>query len=68
MAQGLTLNLSMQRGEGLIPGQAAKTPHALQPKKKKKSIKQKQYCSKIKEDFKNGLHQKKKKKHKKVQK
>ena len=45
----------------MIPGQAAKIPHASQPKEKK-GIKQKQYCSKVKEDFKNGLHLKKKKK------
>ena len=44
-------------GEGLIPGQGAKIPHALCPKNQ--SIKQKQYCNKFNKDFKNGPHQKK---------
>ena len=52
---------SEARSAGLIPGQEAKNPHALQtptPSKKKKIIKQKQYCNKFNIDFKNGLHQK----------
>ena len=47
---------------GPIPGQGAKNPHALRPKK----IKQKQYCNKLNKDFLNGLHQKKEKKEKLV--
>ena len=51
-------------GVGSIPGQESKFPHALQPKKKKKthSIKQKQYCNKFNKYFKNHPHQKKKSK------
>ena len=45
-------------GMGSIPGRGAKIPHALGPKKQ--NIKQKQYCNKFNEDFKNGPHQKKK--------
>ena len=45
-------------GEGSIPGQGAKIPHASWPKKQ--NIKQKQFCNKFNKDFKNGLHQKKK--------
>ena len=50
-------------GSDLIPGQRAKIPQALRPKKKKKNqnIKQKQYCNRFNKDFKNGPHQKKKK-------
>ena len=44
-------------GEGLIPGLGAKIPHASWPKKQ--NIKQKQYCNKFNNDFKNGSHQKK---------
>ena len=44
--------LSNVEGEGLIPGQRAKVPHANQ------NIKQKQYCNKFNKDFKNGPHQK----------
>ena len=47
-------------GSDLIPGQRAKIPQALRPKKK--NIKQKQYCNRFNKDFKNGPHQKKKKK------
>ena len=36
-------------GAGLIPGQGAKIPHALQPKKQ--NIKQKQYCNRFNKDF-----------------
>ena len=43
-------------GAGLIPGRVAKIPHALGPKNQ--NIKQKQYCNKFNEDFKNGPHQK----------
>ena len=39
-------------GEGSIPGQGAKIPHASWPKKQ--SIKQKKYCNKFNKDFKNG--------------
>ena len=47
-------------GVGSIPGQGAKL-HALQPKKKKKqSIKQKQYCNNLKKYFKSHPNQKKK--------
>ena len=45
-------------GEGSIPGQGAKIPHASWPKNQ--NIKQKQFCNKFNKDFKNGLHQKKK--------
>ena len=41
---------------GSIPGQGAKMPQ------KNQNIKQKQYCNKFSRDFKNGPHQKKKKK------
>ena len=48
---------SSSRNTGLIPGQRAKTPPALQPIKQ--NIKQKQYCNKFnKKDFKNGPHKK----------
>ena len=46
-------------GVDLIPGWGAKIPHALGPKNQ--NLKQKQYCSRFKKDFKNGPHQKKKK-------
>ena len=49
----------MQGGAGLIPGQGTKIPHA--PGSRNESVKQKQYCSKFNEDFKNGPHRKKKK-------
>ena len=39
---------------GLIPDQEAKTPLALWPKNK--NIKQKQYCNKFNNDFKNSPH------------
>ena len=45
---------------GSIPGQGAKILHASQPKNQ--NIKEKQYCNKFNEDFKNGPHPKKKKK------
>ena len=47
-------------GEGLIPDWGAKVPHDLRPKNQ--NIKQKEYCNKFNKDFKNGPHQKKKKK------
>ena len=47
-------------GVGLIPGQGAEIPDALWPKNQ--NIKQKQCCNKLNRDFKNGPHQKKKKK------
>ena len=40
-----------------MPGQGAKTPHALQPKNQ--NIKHKQYCYKFNKDFKTGPHKKK---------
>ena len=49
---------SNARDSGLIPGQAAKIPHALRPKKQ--NIRQEQYCLKFNKDFKNGPHQKNK--------
>ena len=54
----LRLCLPMQ-GARLNPSQGARIPHALRPKSK--SMKQKQYCNKFNEDFKNGPHPKKKK-------
>ena len=45
-------------GVGLIPAWGAKIPHASRPKNQ--NIKQKQYCKKFIEDFKNGPRQKKK--------
>ena len=50
----------MQGVEGSIPDWGAKIPHAWQPKNQ--NIKQKQHCNKFNNDFKNGPHQKKKKK------
>ena len=43
-------------GEGSIPGQGAKIPHASWLKNQ--NIKKKQYCNKFNKDFKNDLHQK----------
>ena len=40
-------------GEGFIPGQEAKIPHALHPKTKTEK-----YCNKFKKDFLNGPYQK----------
>ena len=56
VVQWLKLHLSMQGGEGSIPGQGVKIPHALGPKNQ--NIKQKQYCNKFNKDFLNGPHQK----------
>ena len=42
---------------GSVPGQGAEIPHALWPKNQ--NVKQKQYCNKYNEDFKNGPHQNK---------
>ena len=47
-ARVINTMLSNVGGEGLIPGQRAKIPHANQ------NIKQKQYCKKFNKDFKNG--------------
>ena len=44
-------------GVGSISGQGTKIPHASQPKNQ--NIKQKEYCNKFNEDFKNGPHKKK---------
>ena len=41
-------------GVGLNPGPEDKIPHTLRPKTQ--NIKQKQYCNKFNEDFKNGPH------------
>ena len=46
-------------GAGSIHCQGAKIPHGSGPKLQ--NIKQKQYCNKFNEDFKNGPHQKEKK-------
>ena len=37
---------------GSIPGWEVKSPHASRPKKRKRNIKQKQYCNKFNKDFK----------------
>ena len=47
-------------GRGSIPGPGTKIPHASGPKNQNR--KQKQYCNKFNEDFKNGPQPKKKKK------
>ena len=57
------LSLPMQ---GSIPGRRAKIPRALQLKNQKHPKKQKQYGNKFNEDFKNGPHEKKILKKKKV--
>ena len=54
IGQSLAVVFSMQGGVGLIPP-------ALWPKNQ--NIKQKQYCSKFRKDFKIGPHQKRKKSH-----
>ena len=41
----------------LIPAWGAEIPHTLWPKKQ--NVKQKQYCNRFNQDFKNGLHKKK---------
>ena len=43
-------------GVGFILGPETKIPHDSQPKNK--SLKQKQYCNKFNEDFKNSPHKK----------
>ena len=47
---------SNARGEGLMPGQGARIPHALWPKKTEHKQKkfQKKYCNNFNKDFKNG--------------
>ena len=55
--------LSSSWGVGLIPGGWAKIPHASRPKAQ--NIKQKQYCNKFNEDFKNGQHKQRSEKRKK---
>ena len=45
-------------GAGSIPGQGTKIPHTSWPKNQ--NIKQKQYCNKFNEDFKNGPQQQQK--------
>ena len=51
-------------GVGSIPGRGTMIPHAT--RSKNQNIKQKQYCNKFNKDFKNGPHQKEKKKRKKL--
>ena len=51
--------LPSKAGVGSILDQGARTPRALRPKKKKnQNIKQKQYCYKFNNEFKNGSHKK----------
>ena len=45
-------------GVDSIPDQRAKVQYALRPEKKKKNIKQKQYCNKFNKFFKNSPYQK----------
>ena len=59
MVQWLRHPLPTQGIWVLSLGQGAKITHALPPKNQ--SIKQKQYCNKFNEDFKNGPQQKRKK-------
>jgi len=55
------------RALGSIPGLRTKIPHASWPNPPAhQNIKQKQYCNKFNKDFKNGPHQKEKKKRKKL--
>ena len=56
---GVKISPSNTRGEGSIPGQEAASWQ--KKKKKKNTIKQKQYCSKFNKDLKNGPYQKRKK-------
>ena len=49
---------SSAEGADSIPDRGPKIPHAL--KSKNRNVKQKQYCNKVKKDFKNGPHKKKK--------
>ena len=55
---------SRSGGKGSIPDQGAKIQHASQPKHQniKQQIKQKHYCNRFSEDFKDGPHQNKKRK------
>ena len=53
--QWLRPRLPMQGVGGSTPGQGTKIPYASQPKKQ--NIKQRQYCNKFKNDFKNGPYQ-----------
>ena len=53
---GLMILVLPSADAGLIPDWDAKIPHALQPKNQ--NINQKQYCTKLNKDFKNGTHQK----------
>ena len=50
---------SSGRGEGSVPGQRDKIPHATWPKTQ--NIKQKQYCRKFNKDLKSCPHYKEKK-------
>ena len=54
------ISLFNARGAGLVPGQAARIPHTPWPRNQ--NTKQKQCRDKSNEAFKNGPHQKKKKK------
>ena len=53
-----------EEGVSLIHGWGTKIPHA--SKSKSQNIKQKQYCNKLNKKFKNGSHQRLKKKTQKV--
>ena len=62
VGQWLRLHLPMQRVWVRSLVREIRFPHASQPKKetnKQTNIKQKQYCNKFDNDFKNGPHQKK---------
>ena len=52
--QWLRLRLPMQGVQGSIPNRGFKIPHASRPKHQ--NMKQKQYCNKFNEVFKNGPH------------
>ena len=56
-SSGSSSQWTNERGEGLIPGQGSKIPHASWPKNQDK--KQKQYYNKLNEDSKNGPQQNK---------
>ena len=58
--QWLRRHLPMQGGGGSIPGRGFQIPNALWSKNQ--NTEQKQYSNKLNKDFKNGPHQKKKKK------
>ena len=57
MVQWLRRHLSKAGSLSSVPGQRAKIPNALRPKKQ--DANQKQYCNKFNKHFKNNPHQKK---------